>query len=134
MGHAKKNKGRPQVNTAVFADEQTGIPVFYEHFIGSILDRSETPFTVEKAANLGFQKLFLMMDRGYFSKDAADALTDMGMEFAIMTPADIMASRTLIDKYGVEFFAADRNIRQKYYVKDERIYGMIIPNVEILGG
>ena len=72
----------PDINTAMFVDEMTGIPLYYEHFYGSLLDKTETPFTMEKVKDLGFSKLFLMMDRGYFSKKALDSMDEYN--FAIM--------------------------------------------------
>ncbi len=71
----------PDINTAMFADETTGIPLYYEHFYGSILDKTETPFTMEKVKDHGFKKLFLMMDRGYFSQKSLEAVEVLEMEF-----------------------------------------------------
>ena len=73
-GHPKVKENLPDINTAMFVDEMTGIPLYYEHFYGSILDKTETPFTMEKVKDLGFKKLFLMMDRGYFSQKALNAV------------------------------------------------------------
>ena len=81
-GHPKVKENLPDINTAMFVDEMTGIPLYYEHFYGSLLDKTETPFTMEKVKDLGFSKLFLMMDRGYFSKKALDSMDEYN--FAIM--------------------------------------------------
>lgn len=63
-GHAKDDKTIPIINTCYVVDENTGIPVFYEHYYGSLLDKSECSITT-KIKDLGFKKLFLILDRGY---------------------------------------------------------------------
>lgn len=129
FGHAKQNEGIPQINTAMFVDERTGIPLFYEHFLGSVLDKSQTPFTLAKASSLGFRKLFLMMDRGYFSASAAKAFTSMDMEFAVMSPSHVKAAQDLIDAYKDEVMN-----REQHYIVGEKIYGIHVPHTDILDG
>ena len=59
FGAAKKKEGLPDINFAAFVDEKTGIPVYYELFFGSLLDKSQTPFTIKNAERLGFRKVIL---------------------------------------------------------------------------
>lgn len=124
-GHAKKNKGLPVINTAMFVDEVTGIPLYYEHFEGSILDKSQTPYTLEKTEALGFKKLFIMMDRGYYSKDAINALKKEN-EFGVMVPDNANLVDQMIGKYA-------KTIQNKddYWIQDESIYGIHIENQAI---
>lgn len=126
-GHAKKKRGIPQINTALFVDEQTGIPLFYEHFLGSILDKSQTPYTIEKAAELGFQKLFVMMDRGYFAQQTALAMADL--EFGVMAPKDAAIVTSMIEAY-----AAQITDREEYYIMSEDVYGIRVQDQEVFGG
>lgn len=125
-GHAKVKENLPDINTAMFVDEITGIPLYYEHFYGSILDKTETPFTMEKVKDLGFKKLFLMMDRGYFSKKALDAVGEY--DFAIMCPQSLQMVKQLFKEYSSEIKDSE-----KYYISTENIYGKRIRNVEICG-
>ena len=62
LGHAKIDIGLPVINTAMFVDEKTGIPLWYEHFDGSVLDKTQTPFSLKKIVNMGYQKLFVVFD------------------------------------------------------------------------
>lgn len=126
-GHPKQNKGIPQINTGLFADERTGIPLFYEHFIGSILDKTQTPYTVEKAVDLGFEKLFLVVDRGYFSKKALDALSEQ--EFSMNIPSDASVVDSMLSKYRTKIL---NNVQ--YYLSDEKVYGIHVPDTPALGG
>lgn len=116
-GHPKLDEGLPVINTAVMVDEETGIPIFYEHFYGSLLDKTELPKTLERANDLGLKKLFYMFDRGYFSKKNLSSFNDS--EFAIMTPENNKEANAIIDKYIK--FLEDEN----YYIQEENIYGVI---------
>lgn len=49
LGHAKVDIGLPIVNMAMFVDENTGIPLWYEIFDGSVLDKSQTPFSLKNS-------------------------------------------------------------------------------------
>ena len=125
-GHAKEKENLPDINTAMFVDEITGIPLYYEHFFGSILDKTETPFTMEKVKDLGFKKLFLMMDRGYFSQKSLDAVGEY--DFAIMCPESLQMVKQLFKEYSAEIKDSE-----KYYISDENIYGKRIRNMEVCG-
>lgn len=126
FGHAKIDENLPDINTAMFVDEETSIPLFYEHFYGSLLDKSETPTTLEKAKELGFEHLFLMMDRGYMSKECLKALATE--KFGVMCPDGLLLTKELIDK--------NRDIikdNEDYYINEENIYGIHIPDTEYDG-
>lgn len=129
-GHAKINEGIPDVNTAVFCDETTGIPIYYEHFYGSILDKTETPFTIEKMEDLGYQKLFAMMDRGYCSEKVADAFEGYDqIHFGVSCPDNFTSAISLIDQYGSKIKDKD-----EYYLPESHLYGIHVPDQKILGG
>ena len=116
-GHPKVNKHLPDINTALFVDEETGIPLYYEHFCGSILDKSETPYTMERVRDLGFKKLFLMMDRGYFSQKTIEAMKDNS--FGLMCPDNLNFVKEIIAGYS----AAIRD-QEDCYIASENVYGI----------
>ena len=126
FGHAKINENLPDINTAMFVDEDTGIPLFYEHFYGSLLDKSETPTTLEKVKELGFEHLFLMMDRGYLSKECLKALETE--KFGVMCPDGLTFTKELINK-NKDIIKDNEN----YYIEEEDIYGIYLPKTEYDG-
>ena len=115
-GHAKDDKNFKIVNTAIFVDEITGIPLYYEDFYGSILDKTETPITIEKITNLGFQKIFLMMDRGYFSQEVIDSLKEY--LFGISCPSSLDFVKKLINDTAI-LIKDNENV----YIPEHNIYG-----------
>ena len=117
-GKSKTGEPLPIINTAMYVDQITGIPIWYEHFEGNVLDKSQTPYSVEKAASLGYKKLFLMMDRGYFSQDAVNALQEQKLGFGMMMPE--IASITS------ETIAAHRDVirnKSNYLIPEHQIFG-----------
>lgn len=116
------------MNTALFVDETTGIPIFYEHFIGSIPDKTESPITIEKAETLGYDKLFLVMDTGYFSTEVASVLKNK-FKFSITAPESANISKDMISSYGKQIA-----LNQQFYLPGEHAYGIRASNKNVLGG
>lgn len=127
FGHAKVKEKPPDINTAMFVDETTGILLYYEPFYGSILDKTEIPFTMEKVKDLGFKKLFLMMDRDYFSQKSLESVNEY--DFAIMCPKSLQMVKQLFKEYSAEIKDSEKN-----YISEENIYCKHIRNMEVCGG
>lgn len=137
-GKAKKDEGLPCVATAMFVDEMDGVPVWYETFCGSLTDKTETPFTLEKAADLGFRNLFLVMDRGYCSKSVVQAIQKLSAEqekensgkmgFVISCPENLTFVKETLALYSKDLIEKESN-----YIYPEKAYGMRIPCEEIFG-
>ena len=119
-GKSKEGRIFPIVNTAMFVDEETGIAQYYEHFDGNILDKSETPYTVEKACELGFKKLFLMQDRGYYTQGNIKLLDRLGIGYGMMMPETTDFAGDLIKQYLPTI-----KLKEKYYIESEDIYGIV---------
>jgi transposase len=75
-------------------DEETGIPMWYEHYDGSLLDKVQTSFSLKKIVDAGYQKLFAMFDRGYFSEDVIKALRNVkDLEYGCPLPRQCQLGR-----------------------------------------
>lgn len=138
FGKAKVDEGLPDINEAMFVDETTGINLFYESFYGSLLDKSETPFTIEKAADLGFQDLFLIMDRGYCSQGVVSAIEKQcseertatsKMEFAVSCPSNLVFVKDMIKCQSSEIID-----NEDCYIYAEEAYGKCYPYQAVFGG
>lgn len=128
-GHSKAGKkGVAQVNTALMADEMTGIPLYTEEFCGSVLDMTETPETMERVRSLGFEKMVVAVDSGYATAGCATALSRDGFEFTVMTPSDYNVYKAAMAKHSKDV------TREEHYIASQRCYGIAIRDVECLGG
>lgn len=120
-GHPKIDVGLPIINTAMMVDEKTGIPLWYEHFDGSLNDKTQNPFSLKKAVNLGFKKLFVVYDRGYYSEEDIIALEKLKeTEFGVLCSDGVDWVEDLIREHG-----KDIKDQQMYYVPDENVYANV---------
>lgn len=118
-GKAKQDRGLPIINTAMFVDEETGIPMWYEHFDGSVLDKSQTPYSLRNVIDMGYRKLFVMFDRGYYSESVIKAIRAIGeFEYGVLCPGNVTWVDGIISGHGGEI-----KDRQKYYIPAEDVYG-----------
>ena len=129
-GHAKEDSNLPIVNTMSFVDEETGITMFSHDFPGPVLDKNELIYSLSKAIELGFQKLHLMFDRGFITKEKAlflkDLKEDYGIVFSAMVPETFTFARKVILEY--------KNIlynNSEYYIDSQKIYGLKLDQMPI---
>ena len=118
-GKAKRDMGLPIIHTAMFVDEDTGIPLWYEHYDGSVLDKTQTPFSLKRIVDLGYRKLFAMFDRGYYCKEVIQAIRNLeGIEYGVLCPENVAWVDTIISEHW-----NDIKDRQACYDPAEKVYG-----------
>ena len=123
FGKSKTDFGLKIINTAMFVDEETGIPMWYEHYDGSLLDKVQTSFSLKKIVDAGYQKLFAMFDRGYFSEDVIKALRNVkDLEYGVLCPDNVNWVDELIKDHGAEIRG-----RQKYLTTEPNVFGKRYP-------
>lgn len=127
FGHAKKKEKMPDVSTAMGVDEETGIPIYYEDFIGSLLDKTQLEATRKKVKEIGFKKLFFVFDRGYYKSIELKELAKSN-SFAIMVPDSVTTSFDYIRTNG--FAIKDR---EEYFIPEENAYGIQLESDSFLG-
>ncbi len=108
----------PEIHTALYVDQATGIPVWYEHFDGNIFDKDETPYTAQKAASLGWQDLFLRAGCTSLSGKAVRKLQEQNLTFCLMVPeSDDFAKRT------IRLLRDSLRNSPRYLIPDQNIFG-----------
>lgn len=118
FGHPKKNERLPIVSTARGVDESTGIPVYYEDFIGSLLDKTQLETTQRKIKELGFKNVFFVFDRGYYKSEELRKIAQSN-SFEIMVPDNVMTSFDYIEHNGMHI-----KDQEAYFIKSENAYGI----------
>ena len=79
------NEGLPQINIAYFLDSQTGIPLYFDVYYGSIVDMEHCKTAVNILKNIDEKaKTCFVMDRGYFSGQNLDFLSENNYKFICM--------------------------------------------------
>ncbi len=125
---SKVDEGLPCINTFVLADLVTGIPLYTESYIGSVLDKTQLSTTIDQVDDLGFQKLYLALDRGYVSRANVAMLDEHNVSFNMMMPDSLVKAKELINE--------NKEIcdRFEYFIGEESIYGKPLGKVHILEG
>lgn len=122
-GHAKVDEGLPQINLSYAINHNSGLPLFYELYPGSITDMSETKIMIDKAKNYGYSEnnITFILDRGMFSKNNLDYLESKGFKYIIM-------AKISIDIINNSIIANMSKIKNQYscYIANHNIYGMTL--------
>lgn len=84
-GKPKVEEGLPQINIAYFLNRETGLPVYYDMYYGSIIDMEHCQTAMEKLRSVkpGIKASFVM-DRGYFSSGNLNYFDENGFKFLCM--------------------------------------------------
>lgn len=84
FGHAKDDESKPIFNWAIAHDMTNSVPLFYEEYLGSIVDVSQLIFMIERAKSFGFEKIGFILDRGYFAKTNIQFMDEHGYDYIMM--------------------------------------------------
>lgn len=100
-GHSKSGiNGEPVFNVSIAMDANEKLPLFYENYLGSIVDISQLRMMIDKAVALGFRHTGFILDRGYFSEDNIRHMDENGCPFLIMVKGrkQLVSSLVLANK------------------------------------
>ena len=122
FGHSKVDEGLPCINTAMYVDEATGIPLYYEQYMGSLTDKVQCANTVENSDDLGFKKLFYVVDKGFFSESCLKAFSNN--QFAVMCPNISFVTEILSENKDI----IRNNI--EYAIDDGYTFGIFVSDIE----
>lgn len=85
-GRPKQEESLPQLNVMMLVDQDSGRPIYYQHFNGSIPDVSTVKTMCAKALQLGARSFVLVFDRGYYGKDNLNEIFETGYHFVTCVP------------------------------------------------
>lgn len=117
FGKAKDPDNLKIINTAYITDETSGIPIYYEHFLGSLLDKNQIARSNEKLNELGYQNLFFVFDRGYYAKNSILEVMENN-KIALLVPETVSSTKKIIDEY-IDII---KN-KEEYYIPSYNVYG-----------
>lgn len=120
-GKAKVDEGLPQINMAYFYDRSSGVPVFYDSFYGSITDITHCTTGIRAMMdNLNRNPKNVcydfVLDRGYFSQQNMDSLSEGNISFAVMGKYTSVFSEYIRDRHD--------EIRSSVSLISLGVYGM----------
>jgi transposase len=82
-GKNKEHDRLPQINLALLFGEQSGLPFYYRKLPGNITDVKTVKQMVHEFDVMGYKKVNVILDRGFYSKANIDALYKAHQKFVI---------------------------------------------------
>ena len=131
FGHPKDDQGKAIFNYAVAYDRNNREPLFYEAYLGSIVDVSQLQFFLEKARGYGYRRIGFILDRGYFSQGNIQFMDENGFDFVIMVKGMkrlvselVLQERGTFEdsrKHGIRAYKVNgKTVKHRLYASDAR--------------
>lgn len=82
-GKNKEHDRLPQINIALLFGEQSGLPFYYRKLPGNVSDVKTVKQLVKEFNVMGYKKIKIVFDRGFYSKDNINTLYKSHQKFII---------------------------------------------------
>ena len=99
-GKNKDGEKLPQINLALIFGERSGLPFYYRKIAGNIPDVKTIRELLRELDVLGYEKIKLVIDRGYYSADNINALYKEHMKFLCGTSTALKFAKDYIREIG----------------------------------
>lgn len=97
-GKNKENDRLPQINLAFVFGQNSGLPFYYRKLAGNIPDVSTVKNLLSDFQVLGFEKVKLVMDRGFYSEANINGLLAEHLKFIVAVQTSLLFVQQEIDK------------------------------------
>jgi transposase len=146
-GYNKENDKLPQLNLALVFGEESRLPFYYKTLAGNIPDSKTVETILADLTDLGFDKVKLVMDRGFYSEANIVSLYKARRKFLIATKTSLVYVREKINiafeqihsvnNYNHDYGLYGHTLQTEWYYKkrdgtntQKRMYVHIYYNVE----
>lgn len=101
-GYNRDKEKLPQINMGMYYGEESGLPLYYRIYPGSISDKAHLKYMVSGNPLIDNSKTRFLMDRGFYSAENLRYLTEEGCRFIIALPGSLKYGTDLIKKHRDE--------------------------------
>lgn len=115
-GKNKDGDHLPQINLALLYGETSNLPFYYRKLSGNIPDVKTITNLLTDMNHMGFEKVKLVMDRGFYSKDNINLLYKEHLKFLISTKVSLVYIQKELNK------VRDSMCTRKYYHSGYHVY------------
>lgn len=115
-GKNKDGENLPQINLALLFGEESGLPFYYRKLAGNIPDVKTVRELIRELDILGYEKIKLVMDRGYYSTENINALFKDHLKFLCGTSTALNFAKSFIREIG------DQKDHYEHYNSDLELY------------
>ena len=99
-GKNKDGESLPQLNLALLFGEESGLPFYFRQLAGNVPDVKTIRELLRDLDILGYSKIKLVMDRGYYSADNMNALFKAHLKFLCGSSTALSFAKQYIREIG----------------------------------
>ena len=115
-GKNKDDDHLPQINLALVFGEESRLPFYYRKLAGNVPDVKTIQELLRELDVLGYEKVKLVMDRGYYSVENINALFKKHLKFLCGTSSALSFAKEFIREIG------SRKDHYEYYNSNLELY------------
>jgi len=97
-GVNKEHDRLPQINLALLFGEQSGLPFYYRKLPGNITDIKTVKQLMHEFNVMGYKKVNVILDRGFYSKSNIDALYKNHQKFVIGVKLSLKYVKAILEE------------------------------------
>lgn len=97
-GKNKEHDRLPQINLALLFGEKSGLPFYYRKLPGNVSDVKTVKQLVHEFDVMGYKKVNVILDRGFYSKANIDALFKNHQKFVIGVKLSLKYVKALLEE------------------------------------
>jgi transposase len=126
LGYNRDGDKLPQINMGCYHSYQSGVPLFFVTYPGSIVDKSHMPYMIAYNEELGIDGVSFVMDRGFCTTSNLKWLHSHKMKYVIAVDNYHKTTREAIDEVRDEITSLRNRIANGIYSKTiiSRFYGV----------
>lgn len=109
-GYNRDKEKLPQINMGMYYWEESKLPLYYRIYPGSISDKTHLKYMVEDNTFTVSGQIRYVMDRGFYSAENLQYLTEKGHRFIIALPGSLKYVKELLKRHRNEIVNVSENM------------------------
>ena len=124
-GYNRDKEKLPQINFGCYLGQESGLPVFYVTYPGSIVDKSHMRYMMAYNETLGIGQVCFIMDRGFCKTDNIKYMHTSRLSYIIGVEAWHKTIRTAINEVRDDILSMRHLVKTGIYARSihSRFYG-----------
>ena len=125
-GYNRDGDNLPQINFGCYLGQQSGLPVFYVTYPGSIVDKSHMKYMMAYNSELGVGNVCFIMDKGFCTTANVQYMHGKEIQYVIAAGIDTLTAREAIDNTRNGIVSMRNCVRPGIYAcsTHSRFYGV----------
>ena len=121
-GFNKESDPLPQINLALLFGEESNLPFYYRKLAGNISDAKTVKHLIADMEAIGFSKVKLVMDRGFYNEENINSLYHNHLKFLLSTKVSVKYVQKELNTIGDSIKThINYNTDYKLYMKTSTI-------------